>query len=45
MATKNNGIQRYDAYSGASRHAIPIEIATLFRSKTPPYSEANRQPC
>jgi hypothetical protein len=33
------------AYSGANRHPIPIEIATLFRSKSPPYSGANRHPC
>ena len=25
------------AYSGANRHPIPIQIATLFRSKPPPF--------
>jgi len=35
----------YFAYSGANRHPIPIEIATLFRSKSPRHSEANRHPC
>jgi hypothetical protein len=32
------------AYSGANRHPIPIEFATLFRSKSPPHSGVNRHP-
>ena len=33
-----------NAYSERSRHLIPIDSATLFRSIAPPYSEAFRHP-
>ena len=36
--------KHFDAYSERSRHLIPIDSATLFRSIAPPHSEAFRHP-